>query len=175
MQRVVQVYRNWTYCLESLNIVSYPIFFTTNLWRTFLIFLPSRKIWVKVKAVFHRFIWSILEYLDPYDPKFILLLNYKFTFGVDVLTAGYLYRAKNPHFDVLNIVRIKCSWKCSQPNRTIYNFPNTNLKGATKSYRKIIFVSAAKIGEGITNILNCYFSSKIHILAHQTKYIHIGN
>ena len=33
------------------------------------------------------------------------------------------------------------------------------LKGATKSYRKIIFVSATKISENTTNILNCYFSS----------------
>ena len=32
-------------------------------------------------------------------------------------------------------------------------------KGATKSYRKIIFVPAAKIGVNTTNILNCYFSS----------------
>ena len=32
-------------------------------------------------------------------------------------------------------------------------------KGATKSYRKIIFVSATKIGENTTTILNCYFSS----------------
>ena len=28
----------------------------------------------------------------------------------------------------------------------------------TKSYRKIIFVSATKLGENTTNILNCYFS-----------------
>ena len=34
-----------------------------------------------------------------------------------------------------------------------------NLKAATKSYRKIIFESATKIGENTTNILNCYFSS----------------
>ena len=33
------------------------------------------------------------------------------------------------------------------------------LKEATKSYRKIIFVSATKISENTTNILNCYFSS----------------
>ena len=33
------------------------------------------------------------------------------------------------------------------------------LKGVTKSYRKIIFVSATKIGKTTTNILNCYFSS----------------
>ena len=32
-------------------------------------------------------------------------------------------------------------------------------RGAMKSYRKIIFVSATKIGENTTNILNCYFSS----------------
>ena len=32
-------------------------------------------------------------------------------------------------------------------------------KGATKSYWKIIFVSATKIGENIINILNCYFLS----------------
>ena len=31
------------------------------------------------------------------------------------------------------------------------------IKGATKSYRKIIFVSATKIGENTSNILNCYF------------------
>ena len=34
-----------------------------------------------------------------------------------------------------------------------------DVKGATKSYRKITFVSATKIGENITSILNCYFSS----------------
>ena len=33
------------------------------------------------------------------------------------------------------------------------------VKGATKSYQKIIFVSATKIGENTTNILNCYFLS----------------
>ena len=44
-----------------------------------------------------------------------------------------------------------------------------------KSYRKIIFVSATKIDENTTNILNCYFSSQIHILAHQAKYLHLGN
>ena len=48
-------------------------------------------------------------------------------------------------------------------------------KGATKSYWKIIFVSATKIGENTTNILNCYFSSQIHILAHQVKYLHVGD
>ena len=32
-------------------------------------------------------------------------------------------------------------------------------KGDTKSYWKIIIVSATKIGENTTNILNCYFSS----------------
>ena len=33
------------------------------------------------------------------------------------------------------------------------------VKGVTKSYRKIIFVSATKIGKTTTNILNRYFSS----------------
>ena len=32
---------------------------------------------------------------------------------------------------------------------------NSLLKGATKLQRKIIFVSATKIGENTTNILNC--------------------
>ena len=32
-----------------------------------------------------------------------------------------------------------------------------NVKGATKSYQKIIFVSATKIDENTTNILNCFF------------------
>ena len=39
------------------------------------------------------------------------------------------------------------------------NSKMTHFKGATKSYRKIIFVSATKISENTTNILNCYFSS----------------
>ena len=34
-----------------------------------------------------------------------------------------------------------------------------DVRGATKSYWKIIFVSATKIGQITTNILNCYFSS----------------
>ena len=33
------------------------------------------------------------------------------------------------------------------------------VNGATKSYQKIIFVSATKIGENTTNILDCCFSS----------------
>ena len=41
------------------------------------------------------------------------------------------------------------------------------LKGASKLQRKIIFVSATKIGENATNILNCYFSNEIHNLGHQ--------
>ena len=45
------------------------------------------------------------------------------------------------------------------------------IKEATKSYRKIIFVSVTKIGENTTNILTCYFLSEIPILAHQTKYL----
>ena len=48
-------------------------------------------------------------------------------------------------------------------------------KKATKPYRKIIFVSPQKIGENSTNFLNCYFSNKILILIHQTKYLHVGN
>ena len=40
---------------------------------------------------------------------------------------------------------------------------------------KLFFVSATKIGENITDILNCYFSTKIHILAYQTIYQHVGN
>ena len=38
---------------------------------------------------------------------------------------------------------------------------------------KIIFVSATKIGENITNILHCYFSEQIYLLAHQTKHLHV--
>ena len=34
-----------------------------------------------------------------------------------------------------------------------------DVRGATKSYWKIIFVSTTKIGQITTNILNCYFSS----------------
>ena len=37
---------------------------------------------------------------------------------------------------------------------------NGNIKGATKPSRKIFFVCATKIGENITNILNCYFQAK---------------
>ena len=44
-------------------------------------------------------------------------------------------------------------------------------KGATKSYRKSMFVSATKIGKNTSNILNCCFSSQIHILAQQTNYL----
>ena len=33
------------------------------------------------------------------------------------------------------------------------------IKGDMKSYEKIVFVSATKIGEDTTNILNCCFSS----------------
>ena len=33
------------------------------------------------------------------------------------------------------------------------------IKGDMKSYKKIVFVSATKIGEDTTNILNCCFSS----------------
>ena len=46
-----------------------------------------------------------------------------------------------------------------------------NIKEATKLSPKIIFVSATKIGEITTNILNCYFLC----LSHQTKQIQIEN
>ena len=45
-------------------------------------------------------------------------------------------------------------------NKLLSNFEVlTEFKGATKSYRKIMFASAIKIGENTTNISNCYFSS----------------
>ena len=34
-------------------------------------------------------------------------------------------------------------------------------------------MSATKIGENTTNILNCCFSQKIYILSHQIKYLYI--
>ena len=40
-------------------------------------------------------------------------------------------------------------------------------KGATKLYPKIVFVSATKIDENVTNILNCCFPKQIQTLAHQ--------
>ena len=46
-------------------------------------------------------------------------------------------------------------WK----NKNLIKIADTSFKGATKSYREIIFVSATKIGENTINILNCYFSS----------------
>ena len=48
------------------------------------------------------------------------------------------------------------------------------LKGATKSYRKIIFVSAIKLGENKTNILKLLFELNSQ-LAHQIKHLHVGN
>ena len=38
-----------------------------------------------------------------------------------------------------------------------HNFCILYLKGATKSLRKIVFVSTTTIGENTTNVLNCYF------------------
>ena len=43
-------------------------------------------------------------------------------------------------------------------------------KGATKLYPTIIFVSATKISENVTNIWNCYFSNQIYSLTYQTKF-----
>ena len=49
------------------------------------------------------------------------------------------------------------------------------LKGGATKLPKIIFVSATKIGEDATNVLNCYFSKQMYPLAHQIKYLHVEN
>ena len=46
-------------------------------------------------------------------------------------------------------------------------------KGATKLWSKAIFVSATKIGENTSNILNYCFSEWIYTLSHQSKCLHI--
>ena len=43
-----------------------------------------------------------------------------------------------------------------------------------KVYLKIIFMSAAKVGENANNILNYYFAKYFYTLAHQTKYLHLA-
>ena len=48
-------------------------------------------------------------------------------------------------------------------------FPLRILKELRKSYQTIIFVSATKISENTTNILNCYFLSLIRPLAQQNN------
>ena len=40
---------------------------------------------------------------------------------------------------------------------------------------EIIFMSATKIGDNTSNILNYYFSKKICTSGHQTKYLHIDD
>ena len=52
--------------------------------------------------------------------------------------------------------------------RLFLDFSQTNNEIATDN----CFVSATKIGENVTNILNCYFSKQIYLLTHETKYVH---
>ena len=52
--------------------------------------------------------------------------------------------------------------------RLLLDFSQTSNEIATDN----CFVSATKIGENVTNILNCYFSKQIYPLTHQTKYVH---
>ena len=59
----------------------------------------------------------------------------------------------------LSIQKKYCNFYVNNKVRNINSYITDCIKGATKSYRKIIFVSATKIGENTTNILNCYFSS----------------
>ena len=40
---------------------------------------------------------------------------------------------------------------------------------------KLFFVSTRKISENISKTLNCYFSNQIYTLAHQSKYLPVGN
>ena len=56
-------------------------------------------------------------------------------------------------------------WECKRPP----------FKGATKLSSTITFVSATKIGENLTNILNYYFSKQIYPLVHQAKDLHVEN
>ena len=64
------------------------------------------------------------------------------------------------------------------PNSCRYKMSNCielkHIKGATKTSRKIIFVSTTEIGENTTNILNYYVSNEIRTFAYQNKYLHAG-
>ena len=76
-------------------------------------------------------------------------------------------RMLNPGIDdekyiFMTVLRENIQKGILQQMTNIYSFHNIFFlffKGAAKSYRKIFFVSATKIGENTTNILNCYFSS----------------
>ena len=44
-----------------------------------------------------------------------------------------------------------------------------------RNYKRKLFLSATKIGEITTKILNCYFLKYIYTLRHQANYLHIKN
>ena len=54
-------------------------------------------------------------------------------------------------------------YRKNQKNVLEKEIKDWTFKGATQSYRKIIFVSATKIGRNTINILNCYFRAISHL------------
>ena len=74
-----------------------------------------------------------------------------------VVTTNVDYEAGTEN--ITSALKILKSWKTNwSPLCNMMDCCSEEIKGATKSYRKIIFVSASKIGENVTNRLNTYMS-----------------
>ena len=113
----------------------------------------------------------------------VSLLNLNDYLGLEINIQnkkGYLislYRSPSQSKDKFDhfIVNFEQLVSDRMSQNSLFILVTGNLKRARKSYQQIIFVSATKMDENTPNILNCYFSNKILILAHQTKYLHVGN